>query len=205
MKFALVGVSGTQDAWGSREEKEAPSGCPGAIGSPGRALDGLFRRLIVSVVETGRTALPDFHNQHLSCANESLRSRLTLREEGEVAGLESPNGLGAGPILQALPGGGQILFFAETEKSIKPQICADFADTAESPIQVPETPSAFHSRAQRNAFRRPDLRQQRRSVRPLESIAATQPQLHPALLRLSAMSSQYFTRSGFRPGCFTDC
>jgi hypothetical protein len=31
-------------------------------------------------------------------------------------------------------------------------------------------------------------------VRPLESIAETQPQLHPALLRLSAMISQYFTR-----------
>ena len=39
--------------------------------------------------------LPAFHDQHLSCANESLRSRLTLREEGQVAGLESPNGLGA--------------------------------------------------------------------------------------------------------------
>ena len=37
----------------------------------------------------------NFHNQHLSCANQSLRSRLTLREEGQVAGLESPNGLGA--------------------------------------------------------------------------------------------------------------
>ena len=32
-------------------------------------------------------------------------------------------------------------------------------------------------------------------VRPLESIAETQPQLHPALLRLSAMISQYFTRT----------
>ena len=31
------------------------------------------------------------------------------------------------------------------------------------------------------------------TVRPLESIAETQPQLHPALLRLSAMISQYFT------------
>jgi hypothetical protein len=31
-------------------------------------------------------------------------------------------------------------------------------------------------------------------VRPLESIADTQPQLKPALLRLSAMVSQYFTR-----------
>src|SRR5216117_3858124 len=30
-------------------------------------------------------------------------------------------------------------------------------------------------------------------VRPLESIAEAQPQLHPALLRLSAMVSQYFT------------
>jgi len=32
-------------------------------------------------------------------------------------------------------------------------------------------------------------------VRPLESIAETQPQLHPALLRLSAIISQFFTRS----------
>jgi len=32
-------------------------------------------------------------------------------------------------------------------------------------------------------------------VRPLESIAETQPQLHPALLSLSAMISQYFTNS----------
>src|SRR5205807_1077244 len=31
-------------------------------------------------------------------------------------------------------------------------------------------------------------------VRPLESIAETQPQLQPASLRLSAMISQYFTR-----------
>jgi hypothetical protein len=31
-------------------------------------------------------------------------------------------------------------------------------------------------------------------VRPLGSMAETQPQLHPALLRLSAMISQYFTR-----------
>jgi hypothetical protein len=32
-----------------------------------------------------------------------------------------------------------------------------------------------------------------KKVRPLESIAETQPQLNPALLRLSAMISQYFT------------
>src|ERR1043166_8562529 len=34
-------------------------------------------------------------------------------------------------------------------------------------------------------------------VCPLESIAETQPQLHPALLRLLAMISQYFTPAGF--------
>ena len=33
--------------------------------------------------------------QYFSCVDESLRSRLTLREEGQVAGLESPNALGA--------------------------------------------------------------------------------------------------------------
>jgi hypothetical protein len=32
-----------------------------------------------------------------------------------------------------------------------------------------------------------------RTVRPLESTGETQPQLQPALLRLSAISSQYFT------------
>jgi hypothetical protein len=35
------------------------------------------------------------HNQHLSCTNESLRSRVTLREEGQMAGWESPNRLDA--------------------------------------------------------------------------------------------------------------
>ena len=35
--------------------------------------------------------------------------------------------------------------------------------------------------------------QQIQIVRPLESIAETQPQLQPALLRLSAMICQYFT------------
>jgi hypothetical protein len=52
----------------------------------------------------------------------------------------------------------------------------------ESLLQVPQTPSAFHPHAQRNA------------VRPLESIAETRRQLQPALLRLSAITSQYFIR-----------
>ena len=34
-------------------------------------------------------------------------------------------------------------------------------------------------------------------VRPLESIAETRPQLKPALLRLSAMISQYFTAASY--------
>ena len=38
---------------------------------------------------------PIFMTSTLVGANERLRSRLTLREEGQVAGLESPNGLGA--------------------------------------------------------------------------------------------------------------
>jgi len=45
-------------------------------------------------------------------------------------------------------------------------------------------------------FRR-DARQQSRLFRPLKSIADTQPQLQPALLRLSAMICHYFTRAGF--------
>jgi hypothetical protein len=55
----------------------------------------------------------------------------------------------------------------------------------ESLIVAPRTQSAFHPLAQRNAFRRRDVRQQSRSFRPQESIAETQPQLQPGLLRLS--------------------
>src|SRR5262249_41933660 len=53
--------------------------------------------------------------------------------------------------------------------------------------RLQETPSAFHPRAQRNVFHRRCVRQQSRSFVLSESIADTQPQLHPALLRLSAM------------------
>jgi hypothetical protein len=59
---------------------------------------------------------------------------------------------------------------------------------------------------------KPDFRLAR-IVRPAESRVDTQPQLQPALLRLSAMISQYFTEwdcaslifslsNHFRPGCF---
>jgi hypothetical protein len=55
--------------------------------------------------------------------------------------------------------------------------------------------STFHPHAQPNAFHCRDVRQQSRSVRPHESTVDRQPQLHPDLLRLSAMISQYFTRA----------
>jgi hypothetical protein len=61
---------------------------------------------------------------------------------------------------------------------------------AELQIPVPKTQSAYHQRAQRNAFGCPDARQQSRSFAPFESMAETQPQLHPVSLRLSAMISQ---------------
>jgi hypothetical protein len=64
---------------------------------------------------------------------------------------------------------------------------------SDRPILAPETQSAFHPHAQRNAFRRRGVHRQSRSfARAID--ADTQPQLHPALLRLSAMISQCFTR-----------
>ena len=67
-----------------------------------------------------------------------------------------------------------------------------------SPIRVPQNPSTFHPPAQRNAFRRRDVRQRSTIVRPLKLIAETQPQLQPALLRLSAMISQRCSEKCFR-------
>src|SRR5439155_20793262 len=52
-------------------------------------------------------------------------------------------------------------------------------------IPVQQRQSTFHPRAQRNAFRRRDAHPQRRSFAPQESSAEMQPQLPPALLRLS--------------------
>src|SRR5262249_34953474 len=70
-----------------------------------------------------------------------------------------------------------------------------------SPIQVPQTRSTFHRHAQRNAFHHHDVRQQSRLFSPSESIADTQPQLQPALLRLSAIVSQLLQSVG----CSIDC
>jgi hypothetical protein len=71
-----------------------------------------------------------------------------------------------------------------------------------SPIRVPKTRSTFHRHVQLSGDRRRDVRQEPRLFAPLESTIATQPQLQPALLRLSAMISQYRTRDslpfGFR-------
>jgi hypothetical protein len=58
-------------------------------------------------------------------------------------------------------------------------------------MQVPETQSAFHQLAQRNAFRRRDARQQAKLfAHPNPTL--DQPKVQPAFLRLSAMISQYF-------------
>jgi len=63
-------------------------------------------------------------------------------------------------------------------------------------FQVRETLSAFHRRAQRNAFCRRDARQKFQMVRTSASTAETQPQLHPVLPRLSAMICHYFMDCG---------
>jgi len=64
--------------------------------------------------------------------------------------------------------------------------------TRESPLPIPQTQSAFHRHAQRNAFRRRGARQESQTVRPSESAAETQPQLQPALLRLGANRSMSY-------------
>ena len=56
----------------------------------------------------------------------------------------------------------------------------------ESPIRVPETQSAVHPRTTKR-FPSSRCASAIQIVRPLESIAETQPQLQPALLRLSAI------------------
>ena len=55
----------------------------------------------------------------------------------------------------------------------------------EPPIPIPETRSALHLHAQRNAFRS-HARQQSRSFALQDQLLRTQPNLQPALLRLSA-------------------
>jgi hypothetical protein len=64
-------------------------------------------------------------------------------------------------------------------------------------IRLSETQSILRPRAQWRVNHRDDASQERKIARPLEFTAPTQPQLQPALLRLSAMISQYFTRDGF--------
>ena len=60
-------------------------------------------------------------------------------------------------------------------------------------------PLQFHKRGQYfigahyETLRRRDVRLQSTTVRPLQSIAETQLELQPALLRLSAITSQYLT------------
>jgi hypothetical protein len=56
-----------------------------------------------------------------------------------------------------------------------------------------KTQSIFHPLAQRKRFPSPRCASTIQIVRPRESMAEIQPKLQPALLRLSAIISQYFT------------
>jgi hypothetical protein len=73
---------------------------------------------------------------------------------------------------------------------------ADDTDNAdeETPGSAPQTPSTFHPRAQRNAFRHRDARQQSRSFsRWNQSLDDTAP-TPTRFAELSAIITQYFTR-----------
>jgi hypothetical protein len=62
----------------------------------------------------------------------------------------------------------------------------------EAPIPVPETPSAFHPPAHNETLSVIGMRVSNKDCPPLESTTNTQPQLQPALPRLSAIISEYF-------------
>ena len=61
------------------------------------------------------------------------------------------------------------------------------------PISSSTNAVSFSAARTTNRFPSPRCASAIQIVRPLESIAETQPQLQPAFLRLSAMISQYFT------------
>jgi hypothetical protein len=63
----------------------------------------------------------------------------------------------------------------------------------ESQIQVPEKQLIFHPHAQQNAFRRGARPQSRLFVAENRGLRHN-PNFHPALLRLSAIISQYMSR-----------
>ena len=65
------------------------------------------------------------------------------------------------------------------------------ASSTSRPVPVRQMPSAFHPREQRNAFRRRDARLQRRLFVRENPRLRRSPKLQPALLRLSAIISQY--------------
>src|SRR6266480_6755121 len=65
-------------------------------------------------------------------------------------------------------------------------------------------PKAILSR-HRDDFPSPRCASATKIVRPREFTVETQPQVQPALLRLSAIISQYFMRGGFCLFCKKDC
>jgi hypothetical protein len=67
----------------------------------------------------------------------------------------------------------------------------------ESPLPVPQKPSTFHPRAQRNASCHRNARQQSRSFARWYQSLRRSSQLQPALLRLSAMILPVLHAGGF--------
>jgi hypothetical protein len=90
--------------------------------------------------------------------------------------------------------GGQIRFMADCRVWKKPRQLVE-------PILQPRIADSSSRKAANNSsarttkrFPSPRCASTIQIIRPLESIAETQPQLQPALLRLSGMVSQYFGR-----------
>src|SRR4029077_1867143 len=83
--------------------------------------------------------------------------------------------------------------FIDVEAGKMPPACQSKSVGFESPLRVPKARSAFHPHAQGSVGPSPRCASTIQMVRPLESMAETQPKLQPALLRLSAMISQSLT------------
>src|SRR6266478_2141691 len=86
-------------------------------------------------------------------------------------------------------------FFEGHGNIIKPQIARISPIRPRLLIRVPQTQSAFHRPAQRNACRRRDARLQSRSFARWNQWLTRSLNAEPALLRLSVIISQYFILS----------
>ena len=85
--------------------------------------------------------------------------------------------------------GGMLVFISSEFGKISP---ACRSNSPQSPLQSSRKAANFSSPRTTNRFPSSRCASAIQIVRPAKSRADTQPQLHPALLRLSAMISQYF-------------